>query len=86
MNTFASLSWCCISIFTSDCFGRRANGRPSGGRMLGKFVPHVFRRQGASTLRSLARTAASLGTGGGLRGRPRGLAAALSAAAAPPSP
>ena len=53
----------------------------------------MLRRQGTSILRSLARTAASSGdrgessgTGGGLRGRPRGFAAALSAAAAPPSP
>ena len=61
--------------------------------MFGKIVRHMLRRQGTSILRSLARTAASSGdrgessgTGGGLRGRPRGFAAALSAAAAPPSP
>ena len=90
MNMAASLAWCCISISTCACFCRRANGRLSGGRLFGKIVRHMLRRQGASTLRSLVLTAASSGraressgTSGGLRGRPRGLAAALSEAATP---
>ena len=82
------LSWCGNSISTSDCFDRRAHDRS-----FGKIVRQMSHRQGAPILRSLARTARTSdcspeysGTGGGLRCLPRGLAAALSAAAEPPPP
>ena len=82
-NTLASLSWCGISISTTDCFGSQAHDRS-----FGKIVMHMLLRQDAPLLRSLARTSAcsseSSGTGCGLRCLPRSLAAALSAAAAPP--
>ena len=65
-NTAASLSWCGISIFTSNCVGSRAHDRS-----FGKIGLHMSQREGVPILRSLERTSAcsseSSGTGGGLR-------------------